>query len=613
MSASRNFSYLVDAAQEVLHVSGNNDFGQLSIPQVNQDAIEDESESDPGPENYGTWGILDQTQAYFSTLGEKIIKVATGVKHAVMLTDRGNVYTTGSNRQGQLGTGGSANVSFNNIQVLGGSLSKSVANIWANGYYTIIQDRNGNIHSFGANESGQLIRDNGGQNAPRPKITAIADPKHVACGYFHTVFINTTNRLLGCGYNRYGQIGSAYITGTAEYNPTPVVIDTNVVHADCGASHTVWIKDDNTVWGMGHNYYGQIAPFDASYGTNTPVSTPIQMTWGPLDPALSDQPAPVSVHCGTSHTIIRFADGQVWGLGYNHWGQLGVESDLAIPSTGIVDVVIPKLITDGVESLDTCATHSLFAKRNESGFIEFFGAGENRSSALFRDPAVVQTVNSLLDVAISGEAILDESILFNITYATSINPKYKPTSAVIGTKNNLLVNSNQLSVTGKDTLDLISQAPTTQNFNTLTNTNLPVSTSDFFALSVRMRVDALSQMTSTTNSIVEMSNDVDNSFFRMAIDNTGLVVTLSINGAEYTYNMPITVGSWIKLTARVEYGQMKIIEDNLENNTTNVLLTMSEYLTNLSGYTGNIGTVIDFWTRDALAYTASVSRVDIYS
>lgn len=76
-----------------------------------------------------------------------------------------------------------------------------------------------------------------------------------------------------------------------------------------GASHSVVVKPDGTVWTFGENNFGQLGD-----GTTTDRTTPV---------TVASLPSIVSVAAGGDHTLALDASGIVWAWGRNNNGQLG--------------------------------------------------------------------------------------------------------------------------------------------------------------------------------------------------------------------------------------------------------------------------------------------------
>ena len=75
--------------------------------------------------------------------------------------------------------------------------------------------------------------------------------------------------------------------------------------------HSLILKNDGTLWGCGNNYYGNLG-----LGDNTNRTTFTQVT--------TNTDNIKSVYCGCNHTFILKNDGTLWGCGHNEYGQLGL-------------------------------------------------------------------------------------------------------------------------------------------------------------------------------------------------------------------------------------------------------------------------------------------------
>jgi len=114
----------------------------------------------------------------------------------------------------------------------------------------------------------------------------------------------------GWGHNFYGQVGD----GTTVNRSTPAQVDDLMFVKDIGAGgHTsIALKTDGTVWTWGSNEFGSLG-----IGATTPAasSRPVQVT------SLS---AITAISAGTSHTMVLKSDGTVWTWGGNSRGELGI-------------------------------------------------------------------------------------------------------------------------------------------------------------------------------------------------------------------------------------------------------------------------------------------------
>lgn len=81
---------------------------------------------------------------------------------------------------------------------------------------------------------------------------------HAACGATHSVVITESGHIYSWGRNFDGQLG---IEGRKEKEtPVPLIAfeDTKVIHASCGADFTVLTDDSGKLWGFGVDGFGQV-------------------------------------------------------------------------------------------------------------------------------------------------------------------------------------------------------------------------------------------------------------------------------------------------------------------------------------------------------------------
>ena len=111
--------------------------------------------------------------------------------------------------------------------------------------------------------------------------------------------------LWGMGHNQFGQLGD----GTTIQRRRPVKIVASGVESVAGSnSHTTIVKANGSLWSMGGNNYGQLGN-----GSTTDSSIPVQIETNGV----------VEASVGAHHTFYRKTDGSLWTVGHNGSGQLG--------------------------------------------------------------------------------------------------------------------------------------------------------------------------------------------------------------------------------------------------------------------------------------------------
>ena len=93
----------------------------------------------------------------------------------------------------------------------------------------------------------------------------------VSAGTTHTMVIKQDGSLWGMGWNATGQLGD----GTTTDRMIPVQVMTGVASVSAGSYHTMVIKQDGSLWAVGLNRYGEQGD-----GTTTERSTPVQVMPG---------------------------------------------------------------------------------------------------------------------------------------------------------------------------------------------------------------------------------------------------------------------------------------------------------------------------------------------
>jgi alpha-tubulin suppressor-like RCC1 family protein len=114
----------------------------------------------------------------------------------------------------------------------------------------------------------------------------------------------------GWGHNFFGQVGD----GTNAERTTAVQVDDlmSVVDIGAGNNYSVALKSDGTVWTWGSNDHGLLG-----IGTTTPTSSNRPMK-------VSGLFSITTISAGTSHVMALRADGTVWIWGDNSLGELGI-------------------------------------------------------------------------------------------------------------------------------------------------------------------------------------------------------------------------------------------------------------------------------------------------
>lgn len=125
----------------------------------------------------------------------------------------------------------------------------------------------------------------------------------VAAGGRYSLFICSDSTVKYCG---------DVPGGTNIPVPTTIPGLTKIVGVSGGAYHAFFLRDDQTVWALGDNKYGQLG-----VGDTLPRFTPVQVPF--LDNI-------VQIATGNNFSLFLKNNGTVYACGQNCTGQLGIDT-----------------------------------------------------------------------------------------------------------------------------------------------------------------------------------------------------------------------------------------------------------------------------------------------
>ena len=176
----------------------------------------------------------------------------------------------------------------------------------ADGHQSILVCSNGSIIGTGANGQGQLgsttyIPNDGMQ------ILLENDWEKVATGTNHTLFIKNDGTLWTSGDNSSGQLGLGdYVSRDV---PEQIGTDSDWVFIDAGYYTSFAIKANGTLWSWGFSSEGALGLGGIGF-SNVPAQVGVLDDW-------------VQVSSLRNHTVGLRGDGTLWAWGQNDSGQLG--------------------------------------------------------------------------------------------------------------------------------------------------------------------------------------------------------------------------------------------------------------------------------------------------
>jgi len=243
--------------------------------------------------------VLSTLNLQLSTaFAQPVIQIAAGAYDSFFIKSDGSLWAMGGNNGitgaggGQLGDG-----TYNSTNRPELIVASNVMAVAAGNYHSLFLKRDGSLWAMGAgytNFPEQIVASN---------VTALA------AGYLHSLFLKSDGSLWAMGINVYGQLGDGTINNT---NLPEQVVASNVTAIAAGYYHSLFIKNDGSLWGMGLNHNGQLG--DGTYGGS------LGYTNQPEQIVASNVTAVVG---GYRHSLFLKNDGSLWGMGYNHFGEMG--------------------------------------------------------------------------------------------------------------------------------------------------------------------------------------------------------------------------------------------------------------------------------------------------
>lgn len=253
-----------------------------------------------GNGNYGRLGRGSSNLTNFTPVSKieglqnfSVAQVVAGGRHCMILTDMGSVLTFGCNEFGQLGNGTTNHVYVPTEISLEGE-GDTVIHIAACAEYSMLLTDHGNVYTFGCNKDGQLGHNN---NIHANKPNKVHDLAHkfivkIAAGGCHSVVLSSDGEVYAAGHNTYGQLGSNGTVSSAQYNKVLRTENLHISSIAAGDWHSVLLSSDKKVYTFGNSGFGQLG-----HGVKIDVRVPQRVN------GLEDRNI-TKIAAGYGHTIV---------------------------------------------------------------------------------------------------------------------------------------------------------------------------------------------------------------------------------------------------------------------------------------------------------------------
>ncbi|WP_310554961.1 T9SS type A sorting domain-containing protein [Flavobacterium sp.] len=239
--------------------------------------------------------------------------VSGGVDHSAGVQTDGTLWTWGGNFFGQLGNGSfSSGLSLSPVQV-GNETSWNTVDC---GYYFNVALKGSfskSLWSWGVNDFNQLGNGNLiNINTPQQIGTSL-NWLSISAGAYHSVALEIVtggNRLMGWGFNNYGQLGDGSFATRSV--PTQCGIELNWQTVVTGYFHSLAKKTNGTLWAWGINGDGQIGNGSNAFNVPTPTQVGTDANWQGV------------LGAGYNYSMAKRSDGTLWSWGRNTFGGAGL-------------------------------------------------------------------------------------------------------------------------------------------------------------------------------------------------------------------------------------------------------------------------------------------------
>lgn len=282
-------------------------------------------------------------------LGTNVTAIAAGIHHTLLLKTDGSLWVMGDNESGELGDG-STSPSTSPKKIESGGVTAI-----AGGEYHSLYLKAGNLWGMGYNGDGEL-GDTTYNDAHLPKLIA-SGVTAIAAGEYHSLFLKSDGSLWAMGWNQFGALGDGN-NSRPNINTPKKIVTGGVTAIAAGWNHSLFLKNDGSLWAMGNNAFGQLGDGTLnSAGTNTPeriVGSGV-----------------TAIAAGRGHSLLLKSDNSLWVMGDNDSGQLG-------DGTGDAQLYPAKIVATDVMAIAAGEWHSLFLKSNGS----LWGMGYNNDGEL---------------------------------------------------------------------------------------------------------------------------------------------------------------------------------------------------------------------------------------
>jgi len=340
--------------------------------------------------------FLSEPRAIGALSGISIIDLSCGMSHSLAISSDGRAFVWGLNNFGQCGIDLSIH-SLSTPTVVNELLKTGLKAAACGGAHSVAITNDGEAYSWGLNSLGQCGFESSDKIVGIRKISIGCWVKAVACGLGHTVYLDEIGQVYASGWNANGQLGLGDSFKSMQTVKTLRRINIEeIIHIACGGSHTIFITVTGKAYSTGLNSSGQLGLMH------------VEDTYEPKVIETLSKVQATFAACGEEFSFIITYDKEVYGMGLNNVGQLG------IPPTDFSYTPIPLLIISltgkQIESISCGKAGSIAI--NEEGEAYNWGIKPLVQSEIITEPKRIEELKNIGEIKSGREFYL---ILKNVT------------------------------------------------------------------------------------------------------------------------------------------------------------------------------------------------------
>jgi alpha-tubulin suppressor-like RCC1 family protein len=287
-----------------------------------------------------------------------VIKIDSGMYHTLAMTSDGKVYTWGYDNYGQQGDGVQADAFMNTPhRVTLNLVNKKVVDIAAGDYTSHVVTADGEVYSWGSNDTGQIGNGTTAVLVPTPtraNLPAGVRAAQISSEDDSVMVVDDAGKVWAWGSGDGGLLGQMNANGTAytvsnQHSPVAVKDKTGaqmsgVREVSVGWVHSMAITTDGRLLVWGRNSQSQLGKGDSVDGNGFLADFYTGLTGVKQ----------ISVGYATSRAVLD--NGELYTWGYNVFGEGCVGNTYEIHA--------PKLVTDNVAVVNGHYWTTLYVKRD---------------------------------------------------------------------------------------------------------------------------------------------------------------------------------------------------------------------------------------------------------